>query len=189
MRLFSPPARLVLGVSCCLMAGTAWAVIERLTPLGSVISDADYIFLAKIEKVDPARPSVVLNVAEDLKGKPEYRRLAVNLTGDKEKHTPELLKRIAADLPLVVFVTVVDERQLTLAYTNGTWFQLIGTPDGGQVRWAFTHCEPFLRRTFKGTTAELETLVRGVVAGKAKAPPPNKEEKPGFGPEVEGKKE
>lgn len=171
----------LIGMS---LAAAAYGVIERLTPLANVIADSDHIFLAKIEKVDPARPGMVVNVVEDLKGKPEYRRLAVNLTGDKEKHTPELLKRVAADQPLVVFVTELDGRQLTLAYANGTWFQLIGTPDGGQVRWAFTHCEPFLRRTFKGTTAELEGLVRGVLAGKQKAPSPNKEEPPGFGPEV-----
>jgi len=166
------------------LSGTAIALIERLTPLAGVIEDADLIFLAKIEKVDPEKPSLIMNVETDLKGKAEFRRLPVNLTGDKEKHTPDLLARVAADLPVIVFVTELNKKQLALVYTEGTWFQVIGTPDGNNVRWAFTHGEPFLRRTFKGATAELIATVKDVLAGKAKAPAPNSKEPPGFGPKI-----
>ncbi|HVV98829.1 MAG TPA: PQQ-binding-like beta-propeller repeat protein, partial [Planctomycetaceae bacterium] len=76
-------------------------------------------------------------------------------------------------------------KQLALVYTNGTWFQMIGTKSGEETRWAFTHCEIYLRRTFKGTTKEMTDTVTGVVSGKQKPPPLNSKEKPGLGPEVE----
>lgn len=166
-------------------ARPAWAVIQVLIPLQSLIGDSDGIVVAKVEKVDPTRPAAVLVVTQSLKGKLPLQRLPINLTGDEEKHTPQLLKRLATDLPVVLCVKKQDAKtQMVLAFTNGTWFQVLGKQDGADVRWSFTHCEPYLRRTFKGTTAELEKIVADSVAGKKKAPPPNPKEPPGFGPEV-----
>ena len=78
---------------------------------------------------------------------------------------------------------------MMLAFTNGTWFQVLGQTDGDQTRWAFTHCEIYLRRTFKGTTDELKQTVADVLAGKAKAPPPNPKEPPGLGPTLDESKD
>lgn len=162
------------------------AFIERLTPLQNLISDADLIFVAKVTSLDPDRPSLVLTVGDGLKGKSTFTRMPINLAGDKEKHTPQLVERLERDLPVVVFVTSVESKQLGLAYTNGTWFQIIGqtAPGDAAVRWSFTHCEIYLRRTFIGSTDEMRQIVSDVVAGKRKAPPPNPKEKPGIGPPV-----
>jgi hypothetical protein len=73
---------------------------------------------------------------------------------------------------------------MLLAYTNGTWFQVLGQTEGEQTRWAFTHCEIYLRRTFSGTTDELKQVLTDVLAGKAKPPAPNPKEPAGFGPVV-----
>lgn len=122
---------------------------------------------------------------DHLKGTAPFTRIPVNLAGDKQKHTPQLLKRIAADLPLVVGIKKQENgRLMMLAYSNGTWFQVLGQSDGDQTRWAFTHCEIYLRRTFSGTTAELKQILTDVLAGKAKPPAPNPKEPAGFGPVV-----
>ncbi|HWG43059.1 MAG TPA: PQQ-binding-like beta-propeller repeat protein, partial [Gemmataceae bacterium] len=71
------------------------------------------------------------------------------------------------------------------AYTNGTWFQMVGVEADGMVRWSFTHGEPYLRKTFKGSTADLKQIVVDSLADKKKPPEPDTKEKPGFGPEVE----
>src|SRR5262249_35621070 len=115
-----------------------------------------------------------------------HRRLPVNLKGDKENHSPEFLKRIAPKLPVVLFVTNREQGFLVFGYTNGTWFQVIGTPDeeSKKVRWAFTHCEIYFRRTFTGSTQEMIDAVTDAVSGKKKPPKPNPKEKPGFGPEI-----
>jgi hypothetical protein len=164
----------------------AVAFIQKLFPLQEFIDDSDFLFTAKVEKVDPAKPSAVLVLGEHLKGKAPFTRIPINLTGDKQKHTPQLLKRIAPDLPLVVGIKKQEDGKfMLLAFTNGTWFQVLGQTDGDQTRWAFTHCEIYLRRTFKGTTDELKKTVADVLAGKSKAPPPNPKEPPGFGPPIE----
>ena len=110
---------------------------------------------------------MVLAVDEVLKGKPTFKKLAVNLTGDadsqKKKETPVVLKRVAPKLPLLLFVNQNDKNVTAFAFTNGTWFQMAGerADDGDVLRLPFTHIEPYLRRTFKGTTPETETGRRG----------------------------
>ncbi len=179
--------RVTVGVgallACLILLQSAVAFIQKLFPLQEFIDDSDFLFTATVEKVDADKPSTVLVVVKNLKGEAPFARIPINLTGDKQKHTPQLLKRIAPDLPLVVGVKrQPDNKFMMLAYTNGTWFQVLGQTDGDQTRWAFTHCEIYLRRTFKGTTDELKQTIADVIAGKAKAPPPNPKEPPGFGP-------
>src|SRR5262245_60933658 len=180
--------------ACCLLAAAclavgsepALALIERLMPLASVLDDSDEVFVAHFDRIDADKPSAVLVWDKDLLGKTPHRRLPVNLKGDKENHTPEFLKRIALKLPVVLFVTNREKSLLVFGYTNGTWFQVIGTPDEEtkKVRWAFTHCEIYFRRTFTGSTQEMIDAVTDAVSGKKKPPKPNPKEKPGFGPEI-----
>ncbi len=167
----------------------ALALIERLTPLAAILDDSDEVFVARFDRIDAEKPTAVLIWEKDLVGKTAFRRLPVNLTGDKEKHTPDFLKRIAPKLPVVLFVTHQrDDKYLALGYTEGTWFQMIGTrtEDGKNARWVFTHCEIYLRRTYTGTTKEMISVVTDAVAGKKKPPRPNPKEPPGFGPELKG---
>ena len=108
------------------------------------------------------KPAMILTITEDLKGKLPFRKLPINLratTKDAKegKHVPLLLKRLAHDVPLVIFVRQRDEETFNaFAFTNGTWLQILGRkPDDGPATWRFLNCEPYLRGTFKGTTEEL----------------------------------
>src|SRR5271166_4745589 len=119
----------------CWLVGEARALITAAWPMTEVLSAHDFILVAKVEKLDPQKLTAVLVAQEDLKGKFPLRRLPVNLTGDKEaeklKHTPQIVKRLAVDLPLVLFVREKDEKYIAFAYTNGTWFQMIAqVPEG-----------------------------------------------------------
>jgi outer membrane protein assembly factor BamB len=192
-RHFAWAGGLVLGFGLFLTGRPALAVITRLTPLKEVLGAEQLIFVARVASMDPKRPSAVFEMAEPLKGKPPFTRIPVNMTGDaegqKQKHSAQMFKRLANDLPVVFFTSRRGNRYTAFAYSNGTWFQLIGTVDeGDQVRWAFTHCEPYLRRTFKGSTSELMQVVRDGLAGKKPPPDPDPKEPPGLGPEVEPKK-
>jgi outer membrane protein assembly factor BamB len=155
-----------------------------------VIRESQYIFVAKVEKVDPEKPAAILTADQDLKGKAPFRRLAINLKGDKEaekgEHTSKLLKRLAPRLPLVVFAYPSGQRYLAFGYTNGTWFQMIGEKADNTDRftWSFTHGEPYLRRTFKDTTADLRQVLADAIAEKKQPPEPDSKVEPGFGPEV-----
>jgi outer membrane protein assembly factor BamB len=167
----------------------AFGVIERIYPLKSVLSDAELIFTVKVDALDPDKPSVVFTIDEDLKGKAPFRKMAVNLTGDAEakkgKQTPQFLKRLAPKLALVIFAVKNGKDYVAFGYSNGTWFQMRGQKgDGEAVRWSFNHFEPYLRRTFKGSTKEMQQAVIDGLSGKKEPPEPDKKEKPGLGPEV-----
>jgi hypothetical protein len=178
-------------VAVLLVAAPLPAVITRLTPLREVLGAEQYIFVAAVESLDRDRPAAVLVVREDLKGKVPFRRLPVSLTGDagarQEKQTPQLLGRLAPNLPLVVFASTHGPRTTAYAYTNGTWFQLTAPADAkpADVRFSFAHLEPYLRRTFKGTTAELRQIVADGLAGTKAPPEPDAKEPPGIGPPVQ----
>lgn len=186
----------VVFVLAITSARPAMAVIQVELPLDEVIrgkrlvdgstSGTEFVFVAKVTKLDPERPTMVLVPSEELRGKPPFERLPVNLKASGEKEdTAKLLKRVADDLPVVVFVTKpADGKYQALAYTNGTWFSLIGYIDGEAVRWSFVQCEPNFRRTFRGTTDELTKTVKLALARKQKPPELDKTVAPGLGPEI-----
>lgn len=195
-RRFAWAGGMILGTGLMILPPAAQAVISRLTPLREVLGAEQLIFMSRVAAVDPIRPSLVLQVEEDLKGKTPFRKLTVNLTGDsegiKEHQSTQLLKRMAADLPVVVFTSKRGKRYTAFGYTNGTWFQMIGHVDPDEaatVRWGFTHCEPYLRRTFKGPTADLRQTIIDGLKGTKPPPEPDEKEKPGLGPELPAKKD
>jgi len=189
------PVRTVglLGLVVLLVATSAEAVIMRLTPLADVLAESAVVVVAKVESLDADKLQMVLAVGETLKGKPGFVKMPMLLKGDAEaakgKQVPQLLARLKADLPVVLFVNQRDREYVAFGYTNGTWFQATGVQpaDADSPRWSWLHFEPYFRRTFKGTTQELRDTVAEVLAGKRKAPDANAKEMPGLGPEVEAK--
>ncbi len=182
-------AGLLLGVGWWLCTfAQAQGVIIRLTPLADLLSGSPVIVIAKVESLDTDRPAMMLVVEEVLKGKPTRDKIPVLLKGDagsiKRKEPPQLLRRLASKLSLVLFIREREDQRTAFAYTNGTWFSLDGVKVDDEVRWSFSHLEPYLRRTYKGTTAEMATTVRDALAGKRKPPEVDSKEKPGLGPEV-----
>ncbi|MFN4260060.1 MAG: PQQ-binding-like beta-propeller repeat protein [Gemmataceae bacterium] len=186
---------LLAGMLLMLTASSSDAVIMRLTPLADVLKEGQYICVAKVEKLYPEKPALVLVAHDDLKGKLPVRRLLVNLEGDsearKDDHSQKLIKRLAPELPVILFANQRGQRLTVFAYTNGTWFQMVGTrtDDPERITLAFTHCEPYLRRTYQGTTMELRQVIVDGLAGKKAPPPPNPKEPPGLGPEVPASKD
>src|SRR5207248_1196917 len=161
---------------------------KSLVGLQTILSTSKYMCVARVESLAPDRPGMVLTIDSDLKGKLSSRRMAVNMQGDaegkKEEQGKKLFKRLAKDLPVLLFVTERDGDLSAFGFTNGTWFQMLGSRDGEVYRWSFLHFEPYFRRTFKGTTAELQQIVKDFVEKKKAAPPPNEKEEPGIGPEA-----
>ena len=174
-----------------LVALPAFAVILKLTPLKEVLEGEQFIFTATIDSIAPEKPGVVLKFEEKLKGDAPFERLAVNLTGDdeakKDDHTKKLLERLDKDRKVIVFASKKGKKFNAMAFVEGTWFSLQGTldDDGKTVRWQFLHCEPYLKRTYAGTTADLKKIIQDGLAKKAEPPGVNEKEKPGLGPPVE----
>src|SRR5262245_25682469 len=171
-------------------ATAAHAVITKLTPLAEVLASDEYIFVAKVDKLDPDKPSAIFTLEKKLKGDPAFDRIPVNMTGDDEAKKANDTKTIMERLEgrkVVFFVRQQGKIYNAKVFTEGSWFSVYGMldADGKTVRWAFLHGEPFLRRTFKGTTVEMVKTVEDCLAQKAKPPEPNKDEQPGYGPVAE----
>src|SRR5262245_21725407 len=95
---------LVLHLTC----PTALALVKNLLPLKDILESQEMIFTAKVKSIEPQRPAVVFEAGDTLKGKIPFDRLPVNMVGDsygqKENHPAEIMKRLAPDLPVVMFV-------------------------------------------------------------------------------------
>lgn len=193
-----------MGLAAALVVGLgafpAFSYIQRVIQLKDFISDSEIIVTVKVESLDPAKPSMVLKVDKSLKGKAPFGTLTVDLTGDHEQGkwpSAELLKRLAPNLPLVIFCNPKGTAQArfkyhAFLYSNGTWFQMFAADgaDPDALPWKYRHCEPYFRRVFKGTTDELKQTVVDALEGKRQPPAYDPNEKEGIGPEVqaEGKK-
>jgi len=169
---------------------TATAVIKKLTPLAEVL-DTPVILLAEVDTVSPDKPAVTFKTVDALKGKSPTEKFIINLTGDnfakKDKHTKVMLDRLVTGRKLLLFVAPVEDDFVVFGYMEGTWFQMRGSTTDKKTVWAFLHCEPYFRRTYKGTTEELRATIVDCLAGKKKPPAPDENEPHGYGPLPEKK--
>src|SRR5437588_117548 len=120
----------VLVVACGLALVPALdAAFSAALPLADSIKAAEFILTTKVELVDADKPGIILVADEDLKGKFPARRLLVNMTGDddakKHDHRPQIFKRLAPKLTVILFISEIENTLVAFAFTNGTWFQMI----------------------------------------------------------------
>jgi hypothetical protein len=189
----------ISALALLLVAIPANAYIQAEISMKQVLAKTQFIFTAKVESFDADKRTAVFTVDEQLKGKVTFQKLHMALAADKETareyNKPSyLLKRLAAKQTVVFFV---DAREGAFApirrgnlvlflYTNGTWVQFAAVTEETQTSLpiAFHHFEPYLRRTFKGTTAEMRQVSIDGLSGKNSPPPYDPKEPGGFGPEL-----
>jgi outer membrane protein assembly factor BamB len=185
-------AVIVLGLmlSVCQRAS---AVITADQPLKQTEAVAQFIFIGKVEKFFADKPAMLVTISEDIKGKAPFRSLPINCKVADPKEAKDnliepLVKRLGPDIDIVFFVSPQRGKSyVTFAYTNGTWFHLHGTQTGekDQVVFRLKSAEPYLRKSFKGTTEDLRQLMKNHAAGKAALPPIDAKIEPGLGPEYQ----
>jgi hypothetical protein len=186
-----------------LSAADARGVIKATSPLKLFVGDATQIVRVKVARFDPEGRRLVFDVEEDLKGKLGSRTLNVvwALEPDSKwegvRALPRVLKSFGPGEQAVLFVNDAggfwhnkgNSRKTPIAfgYVNGSWFCLESSRVGdGKLLWRLAQGEPYLRTTFRGTTAELSRVLVDHLAGKGNLPEPVKAD-PGFGPEFRPK--
>lgn len=199
-RRFFRATAVLLVLACFLLDRPARAYIQNPISMKSVLAQTQLIFTARIEAFDPEKRTVVLAVEEHLKGRAPFQKLFIALDADREgareyNRPSHLLKRLAVKQAVVIFADAKEGafapirrgNLLVLLYTNGTWVQFAAeTKEDGppHLPLRFHHFEPYLQRTFKGTTEEMRQVIIGGLSGK-KEPPAHKPEEPGgLGPEI-----
>src|SRR5690242_19188946 len=95
----------VVATFLCLVSvvAPAFAVITALIPLSALLQEPKFIVAATVEALDAEKLTAVLTVEQHLKGKLPFTRLPVNLNGTAKKDIPDLTKRLAPKLPVVLF--------------------------------------------------------------------------------------
>src|SRR5262249_35400290 len=116
------------AVLCALgLAVPAHGVVKNILPLNRVLATQPFIFVGKVERVLPDKPVMAVNAGAALKVKVPFTRMPVNLSGDaegkREKHPEAILKRLAAGMEIVFFVSKRGEAYEAFGFSNGTWFQ------------------------------------------------------------------
>ncbi len=177
-------------------------VIKATSPLQLFVRDATQIVQVRVTQFDPENNRLVFEVEQDIKGKKlEQRSMPVvwKIEPDSKwegiRTLPRLLKSFGPDQQAILFINdtggfwhnkgATRKNPIAFGFTNGSWFCLESTRrDDGKLLWRLAQGEPYLRTTFKGTTAELNKVLVDHLAGKGKLPEPVKAE-PGFGPEYQ----
>jgi hypothetical protein len=192
---------LTLALGFFLAGQPATAVITAPLHMKQVLKQTAFIFTASVESFDVESRLVVFKVNENLKGSLRFEKLRVALPEDpkdpkrENNRASRLVKRLAVDLPVVFFADsgaspafgkVREEGMTLFMYSNGTWVQFGGNAkvEGTTMPIRFHHFEPYLRRTFKGATAELSRVAKEVLSAKEDPPAYDPNEPPGIGPEI-----
>lgn len=176
---------MVVWLAICCASRPCLAVIEALTPLAQLERDATAIAVVKVQTLDLDKQTTVLTLERTITGELSPPRVPIRLPGDNQGVPTDMLERLEVGQRLVLFVTETQTPLIGYAYTRGSWFQILGTRDGERVRWQFTHAEPYLRRTFRGETAQLVALLEAAAAGQGTLPAPTQDDKPGLGPKID----
>ncbi len=169
------------------------AVITRLIPLSEVIEHQQFIILLQVEKFDPEYKYFIAKVMRTIKGKWMHDKIHVRLTGNdiakKNNDIQTIADRLDYKRIIVLFIDKRGRRYPAVAFVEGSWFSLVGVPDNDDknIQWYFLNGEPYLRRTFHGTSDELIKIIEDYFAGNVKPPAPDPSVKPGYGPPVERK--
>ena len=161
----------------------AYGVIRRLFTLEEIMALSEVIATAEIISVDadPRKRTAVAQITGTIKGTSKFTRINMNFSVGQEWYPEAMVTNLKIGDPVVFFYADQGGGKLgCVAHTNGFWFQLFGklTSKPDEVWWNFTHIEIWLNRTFEGTTPELETILRDVLAGKRQPPPPNPDKRP-----------
>lgn len=200
---FTRCALLMVAV-LALTAFEARGVIKATSPLELFVKDSTQIVRVKVTKFDAEKNRMVLAVEQDIKGKLEQRTLPVvwkldpDLKWEGIRALPRLLKCFGDDEEAILFINDAGgfwhnkgntrKTPIAFGFLNGSWFCLESSKvDDDKLLWRLAQGEPYLRTTFKGTTAELKKVLVDHLDGKGKLPEPVKTES-GFGPEYKPKK-
>ena len=164
-----------LAVAAVLIGTPALGFIARLYSLDEVLKESSHVCVGRLESVDPKKRIAVAAIERTLKGKPEFRKVQMNIGIGPHDHANYLLARLRPGDPFIIFYRKGGKDIASCIHAGDTWFQLFATDlrDRTKVWWRHTHIEVYMGRTFNGPTPDLVQLTADVIAGRRKGPKPN----------------
>ena len=151
-----------------LFSSQTHAFIHREYTIHEILGACTNIVFGKVSSVDAERLSGIIVVEEDVKGKSNLDEIRMNFsTGHyrRESNPQKMTRLLKVGMPIIVFYRQ-SYRIESLGYVNGTWFQTHSYAGYSDGWWGFTHIDPYMSRTFSGSTTEFQRMVRSILAGK-----------------------
>lgn len=151
-----------------LSSSPALGFIEREYTIREVVDACTNIVFGEIYSVKKNRLQAMVKVNEDVKSKSYLKQIKFNLsTGQYKRGTSpqKLMSLLKPGIPIIVFYREhygID----SMCYIDNTWFQMRAHRGNANSWWSFTHIDPMMDRTFKGTTKEFQKVVRDILSGK-----------------------
>ena len=150
------------------------AFIQKRYSLEEIINACTNIIFGTVTELSTERMTAKVRVEDNLKGKSEFKEIQINVAVGQGNFPREMMRMLKVGLPVIVFYAKQGLRIDSLGHVNGTWFKTHAhdKTDKSHVWWNFTHIEIYMPSTYNGTTADFQTLLRGILAGKIKPKPP-----------------
>jgi len=149
------------------------AFIFREYELDEVVRACSNVIFGEVVSIDQKKMSFAIGQIETIRGKEQFKQIKVSFVVARKNFPAQLMKKLRADDPLVVFYVPVGQQRLeALGYVSNLWIRLFAVRDSsGDFRWYFTHIEKYMNRTFDGDTLKLKSLIQDIPAGKEQHSP------------------
>ncbi len=150
---------LVLAISA-----NVHAFIFREYELDEVVQACSNVVFGKTASIDPKRMSFTMDQIKTIRGEEQFKQIKISLTVGRGAFSAQLMGKLRADAPIVVFyIPVGQERLEALGYVSDVWIRLFAVRDSsGKFKWHFTHIEKYMNRTFDGATSKLQSLIQDI---------------------------
>ena len=147
-------------IACVCVSQSAFAYVEIAYTLGRVIQESTSISVLRVEKVDKERNLILFRKVQDLKG---------TLAGETAKHN--IGRGGFHEREWKAIMDWAEPGKVAIFFNNGGasetcignyWYQAY---NGGEW-WNMSHGEPYMLRSYSGSTEKLTAIVQAMLAGQ-----------------------
>ena len=143
-----------------LTSHSALAVIRVEFPVSRIYTDSKTVAVASVLTVNPANRLIDARITKTFKGTIPDARIRIQVSAPAD-----IVKRVAAGQPIVVFVGGTDAKPVGVFHLCDTWLLGNAIPNMKPPAWRIA--QPYDgARSFPGRTAALAQFVEGLKAGK-----------------------
>ena len=151
-----------------LLSLPAQGFIEREYTIHEILDACTNIIFGKVKSVDTQRLRATVDVKENVKGESGLTEIKINFatgTYTAETSPQKMVNLLKVDMPIIVFYRQSYGIE-SLGYVDNAWFQTRSYGASPSGWWGFTHIDPYMSRTFNGSTTEFQKVIRAILAGE-----------------------
>jgi len=138
----------------------AGALIKVEWTVKKLFAESKAVVSGKVVDIDKESSVVNVSLTKALKGKSPGPKIRVQIVAP-----PEVLATLAADQPLVLFVSETEGGGKSVIHVADTWLLANGVPNSNLLVWRVVQAWDAVKQSFPGRTAALAALVAELNAG------------------------